>query len=129
MDENKWGRCNIPSLDEQEAAHVDDKPVKVVPEPDPVQPVGGERHVVGQLREGLRQPLPVCRVGLRRDQVLHQLAVGVLEAADQDVQGAAGVGEEVRVDVLGQDEVHQELELGNEKFSKNDLFLRIQTGI
>jgi hypothetical protein len=46
-------------LDKEKAAHVDYKLVEVLPEPDPQDPLGGERRVRRQGCEGLQQALLV----------------------------------------------------------------------
>jgi hypothetical protein len=46
-------------LDKEKAAHVDYKLIEVLPEPDPQDPLGGERRVRRQGCEGLQQALLV----------------------------------------------------------------------
>ena len=66
-------------LDQEKASDIDDELLKVVPELDPVDPVGSQGQVGRQLGEGLRQALLVHGVRLAGDQVRHQLVVGVLK--------------------------------------------------
>ena len=69
---------SIDSFDQEEPSDVDNELLKVVPEPDAVEPVRGQGQVAGQLVEGVGQPLLVDGVRLAGDQVRHELVVGGL---------------------------------------------------
>ena len=119
----------LDSFDQEEPSDVDDELLKVVPEPDAVEPVRGQGQVACQLVEGVGQPLLVDGVRLAGDQVRHELVVGglgrgnnqfnfmftifrmlsYLVAGDEDVERAAGDWQEVGIDLLGQDEIEDDL--------------------
>merc|ERR1712228_528199 len=92
----------------QESPNVDDKLVKGFPEPDPMNSLGGQRVVSGQVGEGVHQPLLVALL-LGLYEHLDQLLVRVLVQADQYVQGGRAVGYEIAVDLVGEDQVEEEL--------------------
>ena len=76
--------------------------------------LGPHRDVVHQGSEGLHQPLTVSWIGLGLKEGVDQLVVGVLEQADQDIQGGRAVRNQLAVDVLGENEVEQKLEEGSQ---------------
>ena len=79
-------------FDKQKTSNIDNELVKVVPEPDPVNPLCPHGDVVHQLGEGLHQPLSVGLVCLSLYQSLHQLLISVLKQTNEDVECGRTVG-------------------------------------
>ena len=92
-------------FDKQKASNIDNELVKVVPEPDSMNPLGAHGDVVHQLCEGLHQPLSVSLLSLSLYQSLHQLLIRVLKQTNEDVESGGTVRNKFTVYVLRQNQV------------------------
>ena len=103
------------SFNKQKSPNINNEFVKIVSEPNSMNPLCSQRNVVHELCEGVNESLLVICIRLSLDQCLHQLMIRVLKQTNENIQSGRALRNQFTVDVLRQDEIQQQLQERSER--------------